>query len=66
MRPTLPRDAYKYTAAGEVDGQLRLVIVLNVGDDAEQLRKTFEMPDDDQFRQAAHYFLTPGVWPTHE
>ena len=62
----LPRDAYKYIAEGKVNGQLKLVIVVNDEDDEEHLRKTFEMPDDDQFRQAAHLFMTPGVWPTHE
>ena len=61
----LRRDAYKYIAEGKVDGQLKLVIVVNDGDDEEHLRKTFET-DDDQFRQAAHIFMTPGVWPTHE
>jgi hypothetical protein len=62
----LPRDAYKYVAGGKVDGQLRLVIVVNDGDDEKKLRQTFKVPDDDQLRQAAHYFMTPGVWPTHE
>ena len=62
----LPRDAYRSAAGGKVDGRLTLVIVLNAGDDEEHLRNTFTIPDDDQFRQAVHYFMTPGVWPTHE
>ena len=41
-----------------------MVIVVNDGYDEEHLRQTFEMPDDDQLRQAAHSFMTPGVWPT--
>ena len=39
------------------------MIVLDTGDNEEELRKSFKMPDDDEFRQAVHYFMTP---PTHE
>ena len=62
----LPRDAYKYVTGGNVDGKLKLVIVVNDGDNEEDLRKHFKMPTDDQFRQAAQLFMIPGVWPTHE
>ena len=62
----LPRDAYRYAAGGKVDGWLTLVIVLSAGDDEEHLRSTFKVSDDDQFRQAVHYFMTSGVWPAHE
>jgi hypothetical protein len=62
----LPREPYRYASGGNVNGQLTAVIVLNVGDDEEYLRRTLKIPDDDSFRQAVHYFMTPGVWPTHE
>jgi hypothetical protein len=62
----LPRELYKYGSTGNVNGRMTLVIVLNVGDDEEYLRQTLKIPDDDSFRQAVHYFMKPGVWPTHE
>ena len=66
MLRLLPRDAYKYVTGANVDGKLKLMIVVNDGDDEELLRNTFEISDDDQFRQAANSFMIPGVWPTHE
>ena len=42
-----------------------MVLVFEAGDDEEYLRKTLKIPDDDTFRQAVHYYMTPGVWPTH-
>ena len=63
----IPRDSYKFTAAGNVDDELTVVLVINTGDDEEYLRKTLKIPDDDDtFRQAVHYYMKPGVWPTHE
>ena len=62
----LPRELYKYVAAGNVDGKLTVVVVLNTGDDEEYLRKTLKIPDDNTFRQAVHYCMEPGVWPTHK
>ena len=62
----LPREPYKFISTANVDGQMTLVVVLNVGNDEEYLRQTLKIPEDDSFRQAVHYFMTPGVWPTHE
>lgn len=63
----LPRELYRFISTADVDGQMTLVVVLNVGNDEEYLRQTLKIPDeDDSFRQAVHYFMTPGVWPTHE
>ncbi|KAF8327795.1 uncharacterized protein EI90DRAFT_3067037 [Cantharellus anzutake] len=62
----LPRDAFSYVAAADVNGEMTLVLVLNAGDDEEYLRRTLKIPDNESFRQAIQLFLTPGVWPTHE
>ena len=62
----VPRESYNYSAAGDIDGRLTMVLVFNAGDDEDYLRKTLKIPDDDTFRQAVHYFMKAGVWPTHE
>lgn len=38
----IPRESYNYSAAGNVDGKLTVVLVFNAGDDKEYLRKTYE------------------------
>ena len=63
----IPRESYRYSAAGNVDGKLTMVLVFNAGDDEEYLWRTLKVPDDDDtFRHAVHYCMKPGVWPTHE
>ena len=43
----IPRESYKFSAAGDVDGKLTMVLVFNAGDDEEYLWKTLKIPDDD-------------------
>ena len=59
----IPRELYKYLSAADVNGELTVV---NEGDDEGSLQQTLKIPDDDDFRQAAHHFMIPGVWRTDE
>ena len=65
IHDNIPREAYSYAAAGDVDGELTMVLVFKAGNDEEYLRKTLKIPDNDILRQAVKSFMKPGVWPTH-
>ena len=61
----IPR-VYAYSAAGDINGELTMVLVFKAGDDEDYLRRTLELPEDETFRQAVtKAFMKPGVWPTH-
>ena len=58
----IPRESYRFSAAGNVDGKLTMVLVFNAGDE-EYLRKDSKIPDDDDtFRDAVHYCMEAGVY----
>ena len=58
---TIPREAYSYTAAGNVDGKMALVLVFNAGNDEEYLRKTLQMPENETFCYAIRFYMKVGV-----
>ena len=61
----IPREAYSYPAAVDINDELTLILVFNAGDDEDYLRKTLKLPDDDILRQAVDHYMEVGVWPTH-